>query len=65
MTYDLGPVALDLSTRLAFPAPGEGDPDQRVGAAVRYEVAPGLAVEGSASLGSFESEARFGVTLRW
>ncbi|MDR9391336.1 MAG: translocation/assembly module TamB domain-containing protein [Trueperaceae bacterium] len=65
VTYDLGPVALDLSTRLAFPGPGEGDPDQRVGAAVRYEVAPGLAVEGGASLGSFESEARFGVTVRW
>ncbi len=65
VTYDLGPVAVDLSTRLAFPGPGDVDPDQRVGAAVRYEVAPGLAVEGSASLGSFESEARFGVTLRW
>jgi len=65
LTYQLGPVAFDLSTRLAFPDAIASTPTTELAGTLRYQLTPFLAVEGGATLSTPESEARFGVTLRW
>ena len=65
LTYQLGPVAFDLSTRLAFADSVDLTPIPTLSAALRYQLTPFLAVETGASLSTPESRARFGVTLRW
>jgi len=64
LRYQLGPVGFDLSTRLDI-AEGGATPASRADATIRYDVTPAFGVEAGARVGSTESEARFGVTLRW
>ncbi|MDZ7800487.1 MAG: translocation/assembly module TamB domain-containing protein [Trueperaceae bacterium] len=65
LTYELGPVAFDLSTELAFPDDPSLPPVPALGATLRYDLRPGLSIESGLSFSTPESEARFGVTLRW
>lgn len=65
LTYELGPVAFDLATRVGFADVGELTTTTEISGTVRYQLTPFLAVEGGATLSTPETEARFGVTLRW
>ena len=65
LTYDLGPVAFDLSGSLDFPVAGTGQPVPGVSAAVRYDISRSFALEAGVELGSERQTARLGVTLRW
>ncbi|MDZ7707484.1 MAG: translocation/assembly module TamB domain-containing protein [Trueperaceae bacterium] len=65
LTYELGPVAFDLATRLDFADVAAVQPTPELTAGLRYQLTPFLAIEGGASLSTPESEARFGITLRW
>ncbi|MEX2502973.1 MAG: translocation/assembly module TamB domain-containing protein, partial [Trueperaceae bacterium] len=65
LTYELGPLALDLSTRVGFRSATDLQPVPQVAAGIRYQLTPALAIEGSTSLSTEEGDARFGVTLRW
>ena len=65
LTYDLGPVSLDLETRLGFPDAAELAPTTELSGTLRYQLTPLLAVEGGATISTPAAEARFGVTLRW
>ena len=65
LTYELGPIAFDLATRLDFVDVAAVTPTPELTAGLRYQLTPFLAIEGGASVSTPESEARFGVTLRW
>jgi hypothetical protein len=65
LTYELGPVAFDLATRVDVAAAGQPTPEPELTAGLRYQLTPFLAIETGASLSTPESAARFGVTLRW
>ncbi len=65
LTYDLGPVAFDLSGRLDFPIAGAGQPVPGVSAAVRYDISRSFALEAGVDLRTERQTARLGVTLRW
>ena len=65
LTYELGPVAFDLSGRLDFPVAGTGQPVPGVSAAVRYDISRSFALEAGVDLGTERQTARLGVTLRW
>jgi len=65
LTYDLGPVAFDLSGRLDFPTAGAGQPVPGVSAAVRYDISRSFALEAGVDLRTERQTARLGVTLRW
>jgi hypothetical protein len=64
-TYELGPLAFDLSGRIDFPAAGTGTPVPGLTAAVRYDVSRWFAFEAGFDVGSASQTARFGVTIRW
>ncbi|NBC95294.1 MAG: hypothetical protein GVY27_02945, partial [Deinococcus-Thermus bacterium] len=64
-TYELGPVAFDLATRVDVASAGQPTPEPELTAGLRYQLTPFLAIETGASLSTPESAARFGVTLRW
>ena len=65
LTYDLGPVSLDLETRLGFPDAADLAPTTELSGTLRYQLTPLLAIEGGATISTPAAEARFGVTLRW
>jgi hypothetical protein len=65
LTYDLGPVSLDLATRVGIPDAAELAPTTELSGTLRYQLTPLLAIEGGATLSTPAAEARFGVTLRW
>jgi hypothetical protein len=67
LTYELGPVAFDLSGRLDVPsaAATATAPAPAIAASVRYDVSRWFAVEAGVDIGTIRQTARFGVTIRW
>ena len=65
LTYDVGPVAFDLSGRLDFPSAAAAQPVPGVSAAVRYDLSRSVALEAGVDLQTERQTARLGVTWRW
>ncbi len=66
LTYDLGPLNVDLSGRLSFPdAATPGSPVPELGVGLRYAFTPGIGLEAGVDLSNVRQQARFGVSLRW
>lgn len=66
LTYDLGPLNVDLSGRLSFQdatTPTTAVPELGVG--LRYAVTSGFGVEAGIDLSDLRQQVRFGVSLRW
>ncbi len=66
LSYGLGPVDIDLSGRLDFPAPGViASPRPELGFGLRYDINQWLSIDGGLVLSTERSVIRFGVSLRW
>lgn len=66
LSYALGPVDLDLTGRLDFPAAGIlAAPRPELGFGLRYDFTPSFSADGGVVLSTDRSVVRFGVSLRW
>lgn len=66
LSYALGPVDLDLTGRLDFPAAGIlASPRPELGFGLRYDFTPSFSIDGGVVLSTERSVVRFGVSLRW
>lgn len=65
-SYALGPLDLDLTGRIDFPAAGMPDsPRSQLGASLSYSFGPMLGVDAGVLLSTDRSAFQVGLTLRW
>ncbi len=66
LSYGLGPLDLDVSGRIDFPAAGVPDPPRpELGVSLSYAFSPTFALDAGVTLSTDRSAFQVGVTLRW